>query len=198
MFPSIWKEVSCKVVFLTWLAFARCSARHMPASVSNIQTEAQELLLYVGFSLVTFLLCQTVSKPNQCVFVCRTALTLTAKCSQLYYVLSWAFLLYHESKVFRHLWCELIQFCFAKGSEGCFEGGGTSVWIVLERPWQQQNLKVEANSGLIHETLLLFVRSFPCYRWIFNFFCQSMTLTKPLSSVWVFWVSPFLPPLAYM
>lgn len=30
------------------------------------------------------------------------------------------------------------------------------------------------------------------------FFCQSVTLAKPLSSVWVFWVYPFLLPLAYM
>lgn len=51
VFSSIWKEESCKVVFLMWLASARCFAQHTPASVSNIQTEAQELLLYVGFSL---------------------------------------------------------------------------------------------------------------------------------------------------
>lgn len=80
---------------------------------------------------------------------------------------------------------------------GVLRGEESSVWIVLERLWQQQNLKVEANSGLIHENLLLFVWSFP-YRWICWFFCQSVTLAKPLSSVWVFWVYPFLLPLAYM
>lgn len=95
----------------------------------------------------------------------------------------------------------MIQFCFARASERSFSlsrvfRGEKNFRIVLERPWQQQNPKAETNSGLVHENLLV-CPELPLLQMDFWFLCQSTTSAKPLN-VWVFWVSPFLPPFAYM
>lgn len=172
-------------------------AQHAPASISNVQTEAQELLLYIGYSLVTLPLCQTASTPNQRVFVCRTELALSAKCSQLYYLLSWTSLLYCENKFFRHLWYEMIVLLcqwFRKEFFLCvcrvFWGGGEPLcgffWKGLDSNETSKLRQIWDDSFM----KTCFCLSRVSLLQMDFFFCQSI-LAKPFSSVWVFWVSLF-------
>lgn len=152
------------------------------------------------FSLVTFLLWPTVSKRNQCLRV-QNCIHFECKVftAVVFIKLSFSFLPWKFSSTCDVEWYSTASPELQKGVFLCLSRvfrGEKNLWIVLERPWQQQNLKVESNSGLVHENLLLFVQ-FPLLQMDFEFLCQSTALAKPLN-VWVFWVSPFLPPLTYM
>lgn len=77
-FPSIRKEESCRVAFLTWLSPDAVLSTRRPLSAAF----PLQWLLHADFPLLLSFCGQQF--PNQIsVFVCRTAFILSVKCSQL-------------------------------------------------------------------------------------------------------------------
>lgn len=160
----------------------------------------------------------SVSKPNQCLcgqncihFKCKTFTAV------VFIKLSFSFLPRKFSSTCDVEWYSAASPELQKGVflflSRVFRGEN-NLWVVLERLWQQQNLKVQTNSGLVHENLLLFVQSFPCYRWIFNFFASQqlqpshlmcgfseclpsslllLTCGRLICGLWVPQIQPFIP-----